>query len=68
MNLLLTLLDVAVRPISPSVIIDEEILDRSVNYTPIILIGVAVIAVVGLTIFFIKKNKNNKDNKNDVTE
>ena len=68
MNLLLTLLDVAVRPISPSVIIDEEILEHSVNYTPIVLICAAVIVIIGLTIFFIKKNKNNKDNKNDTEE
>lgn len=59
---LLTLLDVAVRPISPSVIIDEEVLEHSTNYTPVVLICVAVIAVIGLTIFFIKKNRNNKNN------
>ena len=60
MKLLFPLLDIAVRPISPSVIIDEEILEQSTNYTPIVLLCVAAIAVVGLTIFFIKKNKNKK--------
>ena len=52
------LLDIAVRPISPSIIVSEEV--QTVNYTPAIIICIAAIAVVGLTIFFIKKNKQNK--------
>lgn len=52
------LLDIAVRPISPSIIVGEEV--QAVNYTPAIVICIAAIAVVGLTIFFIKKNKQNK--------
>ena len=62
MNLLLPVLDLAVRPISPSVVITEEMVENSTNYAPVILLCVAAVAVVGLTIFFIKKNKNNKNN------
>ncbi len=57
MKLLLPLLDIAVRPISPSIIIQEEVVEKT-NYTPAIIICVAVVAIIGLTIFFIKKNKN----------
>ena len=58
MKLFLPVLDIAID--HPSIAPGGMIVEQDPNYTPIILIGCAVVLVIALTVFFIKKNKTKR--------